>query len=433
MLRYCFVALFSGLLLLPANSIAQAENQFPLLDSLKSVLDQNQQVKASYCIYKSGKVVAQGSFGYEPADFTYRIGSITKTFTAALILKAAEDGKIKLSDPIDKWFPEIANAQNITIEMLLNHRSGIHNFTNDASYPQIMETQQSRANMLQRFSSMEPDFEPGSDFKYSNTNYVLASYILETVYEQSMQELIEKYINKPAKLKNTYFFLAEKKDEREVDSYYWSGSWNVLPRTHPSIPMGAGAIASNPEDLCRFMRSLHQGDIINSKSLSKMKGDSDYGLGLMQFPFYTKVAYGHNGGIDGFQSHASYFPKEDLAIALCINGAQYPMNDLLIDLLSIYFDRADYELPKFNQVDLEVAELEQYIGTYRSANFPMDIKVFIEDGQIKAQATGQASFPLKALGDHQFEFKAAGISILFEPENNVMLFEQGGMKVKFER
>lgn len=433
MLRNGLVFFFFGVLLLPVNSVAQADNQFPLLDSLQSILNQNQQVKGSYCIYKSGKVVAEGSFGYEQGDYTYRIGSISKTFTAALILKAVEEGKIKLSDPIDQWFPKIPNAESISIEMLLNHRSGIHNFTNDASFPQIMETEQSRADMLSRFASMEADFKPGSDFNYSNTNYVLASYILESIYGQGMQVLLEKHISKSAKLKNTYFFLEDKKDEREVDSYYWSGNWNIMPRTHPSIPMGAGAIASNPEDLCRFMRSLHQGAIIKSSSISKMKGDSDYGLGLMQFPFYSKVAYGHNGGIDGFQSHASYFPEEDLAIALCLNGAQYPMNDLLVDLLSIYFEREDYQLPEFKQVDLAVEELEQYIGTYRSANFPMDIEVFVEGTQLKAKATGQGSFPLSALGEHKFEFKAAGINMLFEPENNVMLFEQGGMKVKFER
>jgi len=433
MLRYGLVFFFFGILLLPVNSVAQADNQFPLLDSLKSILDQNQQVKGSYCIYKSGKVVAEGSFGYEQGDYTYRIGSISKTFTAALILKAVEEGKIKLSDTISQWFPNIANAQSITIGMLLNHRSGIHNFTNDASYPQIMETEQSKADMLQRFASMEADFKPGSDFNYSNTNYVLASYILESIYNQSLQDLLQKKISQPAKLKNTYFFLAEKKDDQEVDSYYWSGNWQEMPRTHPSVPLGAGAIASNPEELCRFMRSLHQGDIIKSSSLSKMKGDSDYGLGLMQFPFYSKVAYGHNGGIDGFQSHASYFPEEDLAIALCLNGTQYPMNDLLIDLLSIYFGREDYQLPEFKQLDLAVEELEQYIGTYRSANFPMDIEVFLEGTQLKAKATGQGSFPLNALGEHKFEFKAAGINMLFEPENNVMLFEQGGMKVKFER
>lgn len=425
--------LILGFFQLPSLLFSQSTEQRQRLDSLERILSENQQVKGSYCIYKDGELYAKGNIGNPKGDWNYRIGSISKTYTASLMLKADEEGKLSLQDPLSKYFPQIANADSISLEMLLNHRSGIHNFTDDPSYTQIMHKPQSRADMLKRFAALEPDFSPNSDFKYSNTNYVLASYILEDIYGQPIADILEEKIARPFKLEQTYFFETEKRSSKELDSYYWTGEWNALPSTHPSLPLGAGGIVSQVEELCQFMRLLHRAEFISKASVAKMKGDESYGLGLMQFPFYERRAYGHNGGIDGFQSHASYFPEEDLAIALCLNGSQYPLNDLLIDLLSIYFQREDYSLPEFKTVDLSEAELQKYCGVYKSANFPLDISIKIENGQLMGQATGQPAFPLNSLGEDQFEFKSAGIKMSFDPQEDLLLFEQMGRKVRFSR
>lgn len=426
----------AGLLLL-SFSIA-AQNPTAQLDSLFSLLARENQVLGSVYILKEGKpfyqaTISKGNTTISRQSPLYRIGSISKTFTATLVMQAVADGQLELEDKLAQWYPEISNAASIDVRMLLAHRSGIHNFTNDAAYSSIMESPQTKEQMLQRFALLEPDFSPDEKMEYSNTNYVLLSYILEDLYQKPIAQLLNEKICTQAKLDNTYFFTAEKRSEAEADSYYWTGSWTAATNTHPSIPLGAGGVVSHPEELCLFMRGLHQAEFISEEALEIMKGPSGTGLGLFRYPFYDKLAFGHNGGIDGFISHASYMPSEDLAIALCLNGSQYPMNDLLIDILSIYFQQEGYELPSFEKLELEEELLMSYTGTYKSANFPLDIKVFLEDKTLKAQASGQGAFPLTAKGDNVFEFKAAGITMTFNPEAGTMNFEQGGLKVPFKR
>lgn len=428
--RFVFALLFIS----SAFLIAQDDPRIAKLDSLITILEDENQVRGSFCIRQSGELWMSGDFGDQNKESLYRIGSISKTFTSALVLKASEAELLQLDEPIIRWFPKLPHAENISLRMLLNHRSGIHNFTNDPSYAAIMYTEQSREAMLQRIALLEPDFAPDSDFNYSNTNYLLASYILEDVYEKSLSDILSEHLSDALKLKNTYIFEPQRKSENEVDSYYWTGEWQKMGRTHPSIPLGAGAIASKPLELCLFMEALHQGDFISQKSLEEMKSSANYGLGLMRFPFYDRMAFGHNGGIDGFQSHASYFSEEDMSIAVCLNGAQYPLNDLLVDLLSIYFEKKDYSLPEFTKISLEEEQLQQYIGVYKSSNFPLDIEVLIKNGELYGQASGQGAFPLSRAGkEHHFEFKAGGIKMIFNPEENYFDFEQGATKLRFKR
>lgn len=433
MLKTIAMGILSWILVLPLSLNAQAENKYPLLDSLEQVLDANNQVKGSYCIYAEGKVVAEGSFGGPHGPWKYRVGSISKTFTAMLMLLAEDESKIKLDDTLSSWFPSIKNADRISLRMLLNHSSGIHNFTNDASFGQIMQTKQSRSAMIARFAAMESDFEPGTDFGYSNTNFVLASYILEDLYQKPIGDLLLEKLNPLAEIDGTYFFDESKKSESEVSSYFYTNEWVEMPATHPSIPLGAGGIVSSPLELCKFMRSIHVGNTTSEENKTRIQAIENYDFGIMTFPFFDKRAFGHNGGIDGFQSHASYFPQEDLAIAICLNGSQYPLNDLSLDLLSIYFGKEDYKLPEFKNISLSEAELRSYIGLYKSDNFPLDISIEVKEGELFGQASGQPSFPLSASDKNVFEFKAAGIRMEFKPEDNIMNFEQGGAKIQFKR
>lgn len=437
MIRKHLLALLLVLLGFNFSVFGQDYDPRPRLDSLFEILSSENQIYGSVYILKEGKPFYQRSIqaGAENtgAGPLYRIGSISKTFTTVMVMKAMEAGKIKLEDPLSKWFPEIPSSKEITIEMMLAHRSGLHNFTNDAAFTAIMETEQSRESMLQRFAQMDLDFTPGAKMAYSNTNFVLLSYILEDLYKKPIAELLEDKITEPLKLEDTYFFEVEPRSEREIPSYYWTGEWVNAHNSHPSVPMGAGAIVSSPKELTEFMYALHHGELIKASSLEIMKSPEGTGLGLFRYPFYEREAFGHNGGIDGFVSHASYMPSEDLSVAICLNGTQYPMNDLLIDILSIYFNRADYTLPSFETIDIDKAQMLRYTGTYKSANFPLDIEVFLEDETLKARATGQDAFPLTALGEHVFEFKAAAIRMTFNPETGSMAFEQSGMKIPFQR
>jgi D-alanyl-D-alanine carboxypeptidase len=424
-----------AILILPLVGLSQGDPRKEKLQALVEILNWENQGIGSICLMQGSEIFFQAEIGPSSKIIEnpiYRVGSISKTFTATLIMKAVEEGSLKLSDTLSNWFPALPNASTITIKMLLGHRSGLHNFTNGTSFLSLMEEEQTREEMLQLFSGLEPDFEPGTQESYSNTAYVVLSYILEDLYEKPLDTQLFENITHPLQLHNTYFF-EEGKVEGEIFSYDWTGDWSLSTNTHPSVPMGAGGICSTPRGLCTFMRGLHQGKLVRLETVDEMLPQKGAGLGLFLYPYGEKVAYGHNGGIDGFVSHASYMPSEDLSIAVCLNGMRYGLNDLLLDLLSIYFEEEAYTLPNFDVIVIDEAILEKYAGTYTNDQFPLDIKVFVEEGALKAEATGQAAFPLNATDESSFEFKPAGIKMVFNPETNSLLFDQGGMKLTFNR
>jgi CubicO group peptidase (beta-lactamase class C family) len=366
----------------------------------------------------------------------YRIGSITKTFTTVLIFQLIEEGKLSLTTTLDKFFPTVQNAKIITISNLLGHRSGIHNFTDDPDYLTWMTMPKSKEEMISTISKNKPDFAPDTKAQYSNSNFVLLGFIVEKLRKKLYSQILDERIVKKVGLTDTYFGKAADLKNNECFSYQWTNNeWKREPETDMSIPHGAGAIVSTPTDLVKFMEALFAGRLVKESSLLKMKTIVDgYGMGLFQVPFGSKRAFGHNGGIDGFSSNTAYFPEDSLAIAYCTNGQRYPMNDILIGILSIYYNRA-YSIPNFNAPVflIDASELDQYIGIYSSSQLPLKITISKKDGALIAQATGQASFPLDPSERDKFKFDRAGVVLEFTPAAGEMTLKQGGGVFKFLR
>jgi hypothetical protein len=159
-----------------------------------------------------------------------------------------------------------------------------------------------------------------------------------------------------------------------------------------------------------------------------------YGMGMFQIPFHEKSAYGHNGGIDGFASTLAYFPADSVTVAYCTNGQVHPMNDILIGVLSIYFNKP-YSIPTFTpaSISLSTEDLAKYLGVYSSRQIPLKITITKDNTTLIAQATGQSSFPLEAAEKDKFKFDAAGIILEFNPDKNEMTLKQGGQAVLFSK
>jgi len=428
-----FATLFLGLLF--SSTFAQKINTSKL-DSLFQILETKDKFMGSIAISKNGKLIYTKSIGKDDLEINknstiatkYRIGSISKMFTSCLIFKAIEEDKLNINQTIDKYFPTIENAKKITIGNLLNHRSGIHNFTNDEDYLKYNTEAKSEKQMLEIISKGKSNFEPDTKAEYSNSNYVLLSYILEKTYKKPFGEILNSKIIKPLGLKNTYFGEKINLKNNECFSYRFIEKWEKETETDLSIPMGAGAIVSNPTDLIIFIESLFSNKIITKKSLDQMTTIKDnYGMGIFQVPFHTKKAYEHNGGIEAFVSDLLYFPEDSLSIAFCTNGLAYPMKNILIGVLSICFQK-DYTIPTFKTIELTTEELDKYLGDYSNADFPFTISITKENQKLYAQATGQGAFPLEATEKDKFEFLAAGIKLEFTPTEKQMIFSQGGKK-----
>jgi D-alanyl-D-alanine carboxypeptidase len=404
----------------------------PKLDSLMDILAVKNQAMGGLTISKKGVIVYSRAIGYSsisgnekfPAtDQTkYRIGSITKMFTATMIFQLIEDGKLSLTTTVDKFFPQLPNANKITISNLLNHRSGLHNFTDEPEYQTWLTKPKTQDEMLAIISKGGIDFQPNEKFSYSNSGYVVLAYIIEKVSKQSYSKYLNNRIISKINLSNTYVGTKTDTKKNESFSYDFSNSWEQGSETDMSIPGGAGAIVSTPADLTKFVESLFSLKLVSNSSLEQMKIMTDgYGMGMFQFPFYTKLAYGHNGGIDGFGSTLEYFPEDSLALAYCTNGQAYPMNNILIGVLSIYFNKP-YSIPTFS---LKTEDLDKYLGVYSTTQIPPKITITKKATTLFAQITGGPLFPIDSTEKDKFKFDPAGIVLEFNPDKNELTVKEG--------
>ncbi len=404
------------------------------LDRYFKNLEMNNKFMGSVAVSENGKVIYTNQIGFAdvenkivPNDNTkYRIGSISKTFTTVLVFKAIAEMKLNLADKIDKYFPSIKNATNITISDLLYHRSGIHNFTALEDYLKWNTEIRSEGQLIEIIAKSGSDFEPNTKAEYSNSNFVLLSFILQKIYKNDYATLLREKITTPIGLKNTYYGKKIDLKNNECYSYVWKGEWIKEKETDMSIPLGAGAIVSTPGDLTKFADALFSGNLVSGKNVELMKTIKDnYGMGIFQVPFGDKVGYGHNGGIDGFTSTMYHFADNNVSMALTSNGTNFDNNQISITLLSAIYNMP-YEIPAFNSLALTSEELDKYIGVYESEQMPLKITITKNDKTLIAQATGQPSFALEATEKDKFKFDRAGVVLEFNPTDKTMILKQGG-------
>jgi D-alanyl-D-alanine carboxypeptidase len=436
-------SIISFLILLSCSLISTGQTFSTVkIDSLLNLLAEKNKAMGSLAIARNGSILYAKAIGY--SQFTpqqiastvktrYRIGSISKMFTAVLIFQLTEEGKLELSTTLDKFFPSVPNAAKITIGNMLGHRSGIHSFTDDEAYLQYMTQTKTQDEMIRIIAESKPEFDPDTKTAYSNSNFVLLGYIVEKISKKPYNEVLQSGICKKAGLKDTYYGGKTNVNDGECYSYRFEDGWKLQPETDMSIPHGAGAILSTPSDLVTFITALFNGKLISATSLGQMKTITDgLGMGMQQFPYENRVVYGHGGAIDGFNSILCYFPDDSLTISYCSNGTGYSVNDILLGALSIYYNKP-YSLPVFTTFAVSPEELDQYLGVYSSTQIPLKITFTREKGTLYGQATGQSSFPLEAAAKHVFKFEMAGIVITFNEEGNEFILEQGGGKFTFTR
>lgn len=364
----------------------------------------------------------------------YRIGSISKTFTAVLVMKAVEEKKLAVSSKLSQFYPEIPDADKITIENLLQHRSGIHNFTDEEEYMHYYTQMKTEKELIDIIKNYKSDFSPGTKFEYSNSNYVLLGFILEKVYRKSYAQLIKDKITKPMKLTLTEVGGKIDSDKNQAKSYgYTNGKYNLSPETDMSIPLGAGNIISTPTELLKFILGLENGKLITKESLKQMRNFSDnYGYGLVKVPFNEYSGYGHTGGIDEFRSFLYYFPDLKVAVSSVTNQSDYDNNQIAINMIKAAAGN-DFQIPGFKTFNVSENELQQYVGVYSASGIPVKFNIFIENKQLMAQATDQSAFPLEPTSKNNFTFDAAEITVTFEPAKKQFVISQSGTATVFTK
>jgi CubicO group peptidase (beta-lactamase class C family) len=411
------------------------------LDAYFDKLEKHDKFMGSVAVSRNGEVMYSRSVGYIDVEnklkanenSKYRIGSISKTFTTVVVMKAVEEQKLDLNQTIDKYFPNIKNADKIKISHLLYHRSGIHSFTDDKEYLTWNTQPKTENEMLEIIVKGGSDFEPDSKSVYSNSNFVLLTFIVEKAFVKPFGALVTEYISKPAGLKNTGLGSKIETKNNECKSYRFTDQWNAEPETDISIPLGAGGIVSTPTDLVKFSDALFSGKLVSKESLEQMKTiNGNFGMGLFKIPFYDKTGYGHTGGIDGFTSVFSHFTDGNISYAMISNGTNFNNNNISIAVLSAVYGK-NFDIPEFDIYKPAPEELDQYTGVYSSTQIPLKITITKGSTNLVAQATGQSAFPLEATEKDKFKFDQAGVVMEFNPVEKSMILKQGGGEFMYKK
>jgi D-alanyl-D-alanine carboxypeptidase len=274
-----------------------------------------------------------------PADAIFRIGSITKQFTAAAILQLVEQGKLKLTDPIGKYLrqpylrdPSKPIAQ-VTLHQLLTHTSGIPSFTDLPWYESNKGKAQSHADVVAVFADLPLEFEPGTRFSYSNSGYYLLGLVVEQVSGQPYADYLLQHVFEAAGLVDTRYCPDAQDYPRATPGYDHMGQLRTAVSISMTIPFAAGALCSSTSDLVRWTQALSSGKVIKPESFAHMcsetllKGGqrSLYGFGLSLGELEGHRRLDHGGGIEGFVSQLSYYPDADLHVAVLANtGSAVP-------------------------------------------------------------------------------------------------------------
>jgi CubicO group peptidase (beta-lactamase class C family) len=265
----------------------------------------------------------------------YRIGSISKTMTAVMVLQLAEEGRLALDAPVARWFPTLPDAGRMTVAHLLAHRGGLGRIEATPAFDeQWVFEPRGEADLLAAIAAQPRRFEPGSAAEYSNAGYLLLSFIVEKAGGKPYAQALAERIARPLGLVHTRFDPKVRVQPDEARSYHWdSGRWVAARAAEPSVPQGAGGVVSTPRDLVVFMRALFKGRLLPPAALQRMQTVQDgFGLGLNPYRGPGGTAWGHYGAIDAFGSFAAYLPEHDTAVAWCGNAHQL-LRDAVVQTL----------------------------------------------------------------------------------------------------
>lgn len=412
-----------------SSAYAQPLDKAKLDQFFDRLLEKNKGM-GSITIAKDGKVLYTRSFGYGQITETiktpltdqtkYRISSITKMYTAVMIFQLIEEGKLKPSDKLDKFFPQIPNATKITIDQILSHRSGIPNVVPDGSGMQP-RTEEER---VAEIAKLQPDFEPGTRHLYSNSGYVLLGYIVEKASGQSYLQALKDRIVSKLDLKNTYMGTGNTNVARnESLSYRYVGGWREAREPDFSIVAGAGAIVSTPLDMVKFIQGLFDLKLISQNSLNQMKTMVDgEGMGMEPFTFAGKNLYGHTGGSSTSGAWLAYYPEEKLAMAYTTNAKIYPVKNIISGVFDIYWNRP-FEIPSFDVLKINPEILDQYTGVYTAAGAPVKWIVTRKDSTLSIQQESGSAIPVEPIDEHKFTI-TTGVTLEFDTAKKQMTIKR---------
>lgn len=311
----------------------------------------------SLAVFQGDAPILVKGYGYADLDSEvpmkpetiFRIGSITKQFTAAGIMALLEDGRLNLDDPLDRILPEVQGiAHSVSIRHLLTHTSGIENYTALAEWPDLGNRPMARLELARLFAERPLKFQPGDKFSYSNSNYYLLGMVIEKVSGERYEDFIQRRLVARAGLKNTRYCPPEQNYPRAAQGYRIDEGGRMI-LAEPLImdhAFASGALCSTALDLVQWTKALTQGQVIRRETYELMRTPfivrdgipsttEGYGFGLGIGDESGHLYVGHGGSINGFASLLDHYPDDDLIIAVLVNTETSVPDELGVEVARV--------------------------------------------------------------------------------------------------
>jgi CubicO group peptidase (beta-lactamase class C family) len=364
----------------------------------------------------------------------FRLGSITKQFTAAAIMLLVDQGKLAVDDHIKAHMPDAPAAWDaITIYNLLTHTSGIPNFTSLPGYATWKLSPTTPEETIAHFRDLPLDFQPGQRMSYSNSGYIVLGYVIERISGQSYADFIREHIFTPLGMKDSGYDSNTAIIPMRAAGYSRSPDGPVnAPYIDMTVPFAAGGLYSTTGDLLRWTRGLFGGKLLSPKSLQAMTTPfmNDYAFGLTVRNVDGRTVFEHGGGIEGFNTDVAYYPDDETTVVALGNlNGNAPQQ--IVSQLGAAMHGESVTLPsERKEISLPPEALSKLTGTYELAP-TANMVVSVMDGQLYAKLGPQPAVPFFPESETLFFARAVDAQIEFvkgaNGEITALALHQGGV------
>jgi len=363
-------------------------------------------------LYRGARGLASIELGVPlKPDQVFRIGSVTKQFAAAELLKLIDEGRAKLDDPLSKYLPDYPKGETITLLQLLNHSSGIKSYTNIAGYMRNpVRRDLSTKELVAEFKDQPADFAPGSSWRYNNSGYVLVGAVIEAITGKPWHQALEDSLLAPNQLSGIAYPGETRVIKGMVTGYGFDPKQGVVGGGLVSMsqPHAAGALVSNVDDLWRWNLALHGGKLLSPASYARMitpegaAAASSYGYGITVGALRGQPMLQHGGGIHGFVSSLAYLPQSKISVVLLRNttGPGFNMDLVSRKLAAFAMGRA---YPDTKPVEVAAEQLKPLEGVY-ALDEKQTRSLSLRGGQLFSTRSGGQPGALLPLGTDSFAF-----------------------------
>ncbi len=451
---------FAFRLLLPlhARAVTEPLNLSARVDALFASVVQTNQPGAAVLIARNGAILLEKGYGLAQVetrtpiacDTRFRIGSITKQFTAAAILKLAEDGKLSIDDPLSKFVPDWPSGDKIKLRHLLTHTSGIHNFTAKPDFKARVRDPIPLEKLIASFKNAPSDFEPGERYSYCNSGYVLLGSIVEKVSGQTYESYLRKTLFEPQGMKNSGVYRSGTALPGEALGYsYENGAVQRAVDWDMSNVAASGALYSTAHDLFRWNEALFAQKVLSAASLQTaftvgvLKGDdpshpedTGYGCGWAIDRLNGAREISHGGELAGFGSYLLRLPDFRLTVVVLLNCVpQLPKLQQWvlareIARLALGPELPPQEPPKIAHI--APSALQAITGQYNLGNGQL-MTVTVETNHVFAEITGRKRFEIFPRSDRNFFVSDNNAEATFVKNTNNQvikaILKQGGDRI----